>query len=212
MSPGYSDPDLNGRTASRTAPNLRATSSADFRLVPSVSMNVVGWVMYWSVSLEAIQMKRGASSSSRLRRPALTKCQRSRPSAVAQPTHEPVASWSLIFHHVARRSLAVGIAGAAATMSASTAWSKVQSSSAFGEGLTLRMRFGCLVVRRRVVRRLGAGMAANLAACPAQSKRSAAMPGVDSTRPSARIVIAWQSASVAVHAGPSSPMAKAAVA
>jgi len=65
----------------------------------------------------------------------------------------------LIFHHVARRSLLGGTAGAAATMFAAAACSYVQSSSVFGEGLTLRIRFGPLaVVRRRVVRRFGAGM------------------------------------------------------
>ena len=40
-SSGYSAPS-NGSTFSLTAPNLRATSSAAFRLVPAFSMNVVG--------------------------------------------------------------------------------------------------------------------------------------------------------------------------
>ena len=68
--------------------------------------------MNWSVSLEAIQMKRGESSSVFLIRPAWTKCQRSSPSAVPHPTHDPVDPWSLIFHHAARRSLLAGIVGA----------------------------------------------------------------------------------------------------
>ena len=71
--------------------------------------------MYWSVSLDAIQMKRGESSSVFLMRPAWTKCQRRSPSAVPHPTHEPVDPWSLIFHHAARRSLLGGIVGAVAT-------------------------------------------------------------------------------------------------
>ena len=91
------------------------------RLVPSLSMNVVGWVMYWSVSFDAIQMKRGESSSVFLMRPACTKCQRSSPSAVPHPTHDPVDPWSLIFHHVARRSLLGGIVGALATAAVAAA-------------------------------------------------------------------------------------------
>ena len=47
---------------SRTTPNLRATSSAVFRLVPSVSMNVVGRVMNGSVSFAAIHMNLGERS------------------------------------------------------------------------------------------------------------------------------------------------------
>ena len=42
-------------------------------------------------------MKRTESSVGWMR-PALTKCQRSSESAVAQPTHEPVLPWSPIFH------------------------------------------------------------------------------------------------------------------
>src|SRR4051794_3404470 len=123
-------------------------------------MKVVGSVMNASVSLADIQMKRGDSSSGLPTRPALTKCQRSTPSAVAQPTHDPVAPWSLIFHQAARRSLLAGIAGAAATMSAAAACSNVQSSSTFGDGLQLRIRLTRRVVARRVVAlRFGAGMA-----------------------------------------------------
>jgi hypothetical protein len=46
------------------------------------------------------------------------------------------------------------------TMSASVAVSKVQSSSCFGEGLTLRIRFGCRLraaFRRVVFRGLATG-------------------------------------------------------
>ena len=53
-------------------------------------MNDVGWLVYVSVSLDAIQMKRGESSSVFLMCPAWTWCQRRRPSAVPHPTHEPV--------------------------------------------------------------------------------------------------------------------------
>ena len=60
------------------------------RLVPSASMKVVGWVTIWSVSFDAIQMKRGDRSSVFLIRPAFTKCQRRSPSAVPHPTHDPV--------------------------------------------------------------------------------------------------------------------------
>jgi hypothetical protein len=77
--------------------------------------------MYWSVSLDAIQMKRGDSSSSFLIRPAFTKCQRRSPSAVPHPTHDPVDPWSLIVHHAARRSLLGGIAGALATAAVAAA-------------------------------------------------------------------------------------------
>ena len=81
---------LNGSTCSRTAPYFRDTSSAALRLVPATSMKVVGAEKNWSVSFEAIQVKRGASFSLCLSRPALTKCQRSTASAVAQPTQEPL--------------------------------------------------------------------------------------------------------------------------
>ena len=104
-------------------------SSADFRLVPSASTNVVGRVVNWSVSFEAIQMKRGESIVVCGSLPALTKCQRRTESAVAQPTHEPVDFWSLIFHQSARRSLVEGTRGAVAIMSASCAFRNVQSSS-----------------------------------------------------------------------------------
>ena len=150
----------NGSTESRTTPNLRAMSSAALRLVPSASMNVVGRVMNGSVSFEAIQTKRGESTSVSAIRPFLTKCQRSTESAVAQPTQEPVEPWSATFHQAERRSFEAGIGGAAITMSASWAVSKVQSSSVFGEGLTLRIRFGCRLrdaFRRVVLRGLATG-------------------------------------------------------
>jgi hypothetical protein len=85
------------------------------RLVPSVSMKVVGRLMNWSVSLEAIHTKRGDRRSRFSMLPALTKCQRRTESAVAQPTQDPVDPWSPIRHHDSRRSLEAGIAGAAAT-------------------------------------------------------------------------------------------------
>ena len=75
---------------SLTAPNLRETSSAALRLVPSASTNVVGRELNSSVSLAAIHWKRGEISSLCPIRFVLTKCQRSTPSALAQPTHEPV--------------------------------------------------------------------------------------------------------------------------
>ena len=43
--PPKSLPVAHGSAESRTAPYLRAMSSADFRLVPSASTNVVGLVM-----------------------------------------------------------------------------------------------------------------------------------------------------------------------
>src|SRR5262245_17423766 len=108
-------------------------------------MNVVGRWIDWSVSFEAIQTNRGDSSWLVARRPALTKCHRSMESAVAQPTQDPVVPWSLIAHQPARRSFEVGIAAGAgaATMFASAACSNVQSSSVFGDLLTLRMRLVC---------------------------------------------------------------------
>jgi len=106
-------------------------------------MKVVGRVMSWSVSFEAIQTKRGESGSVLEIRPALTKCQRSTESALAQPTQDPVEPWSATFHQVERRSFEAGIAGAAATMLASSAVWNVQSSADLGEGLQFRMRFGC---------------------------------------------------------------------
>ena len=106
--------ELSGQERERRVPHgaeLRAMSSADLRLVPSVSIKVVGRVMNWSVSFEAIQMKRGESLASCVIRPALTKCQRSRESAVAQPTQDPVVPWSPTFHQVARRSFGTGRRG-----------------------------------------------------------------------------------------------------
>ena len=70
------------------------------RLVPATSMNVLGGVANWSVSFDAIHWKRTDSRSVFLSRPALTMCQRSTASAVAHPTHEPLAPWSPTFHHV----------------------------------------------------------------------------------------------------------------
>ena len=127
-------------TFSLTEPNLRATSSADFRLVPAFSMNVVGMLENSSVSFDAIQMKRLDIVSVFLIRPALTKCQRSSESAVAQPTHEPVVPWSPTFHHVSRRSLAFGIAAGAATSPAASAFSNWKSVSVSRDGTTLRTR------------------------------------------------------------------------
>ena len=116
--------------------------------------------MNWSVSLDAIQVKRGESSSAFLIFPAWTKCQRSSPSAVPHPTHEPVEPWSLIFHHVARRSLLGGIVGAAATAADFSACSNAKSASTFSDGMQLRIRLGPRApARRLVVRRFGAGMA-----------------------------------------------------
>src|SRR5262245_45130594 len=119
-------------------------------------MNVVGRVTNGSVSFEAIHMKRGERSWLVVSLPALTKCQRSSESALAQPTQDPVEPWSLIVHQVARKSFDVGtVAVAAAATSARAASSKVQSSSVLGDGLQLRIRF-CrrgLDVRRRVVLR-----------------------------------------------------------
>ncbi len=54
-------------------------------------MKVVGALEYSSVSFDAIQMNRFDIVSVFLIRLDLTKCQRSRASAVAQPTHDPVA-------------------------------------------------------------------------------------------------------------------------
>src|SRR5215210_9479423 len=110
-------------------------------LVPASSMKVVGGVENWSVSFEAIHWKRTDSRSVFFRRPAFTTCQRSTESAVDHPTHEPVAPWSPTFHQVARRSLELGIAGAAARRPASSACSRRQSRSVFSEGTTLRIRF-----------------------------------------------------------------------
>src|SRR5687768_10061283 len=117
-------------------------SSADFRLVPSASTKVVGRDVNWSVSFDAIQMKRGERSVDCGSLPDLTKCQRRTESAVAQPTQEPVDLWSLILHQSARRSLVEGTRGAVAIMSASCAFRNVQSSSLSGDGMTFRIRFG----------------------------------------------------------------------
>ena len=159
--PPKSFPVAHGSAESRTAPYLRAMSSADLRLVPSASTNVVGRVMNWSVSFEAIQMKRGESSVVCGIFPALAKCQRRTESAVAQPTHEPVDFWSLIFHQSARRSLVEGMRGAVAIMSASCAVRNVQSSSVSGDGTTFRIRFGWRFLDARL-RGLGFGFGACL--------------------------------------------------
>jgi len=129
-------------------------SSAALRLVPSRSMKVVGWLVNSSVSLAAIQVKRGDRSSLLASRAAFTKCQRNTESAVAQPTHDPVEPWSLMLHQVSRRSLDVGI-GAAASMPAAMAFSTRQSFSVSRDGMQLRMRItpfaaslGCLACSR----------------------------------------------------------------
>jgi hypothetical protein len=66
-------PDAKGSTLSRTTPYLRATSSADLRLVPAISRKVVGCELNWSVSFEAIHKKRGESRWFLLSWPALTR-------------------------------------------------------------------------------------------------------------------------------------------
>jgi hypothetical protein len=71
--------------------------------------------------------------------PASTNIHRKTESAVAQPTHEPVDSWLLIFHHDWRRSFEAGMAAGAASTPASVALSKLQSFSVFLEGRTLRI-------------------------------------------------------------------------
>jgi hypothetical protein len=86
-------------------------------------------------------MKRGDSSCDVVSFPALTKCHLRTESALAHPTQDPVAPWSLIVHQVVRRSFEVGIEAVAAAMSARAASSNVQSSSVFGDGLQLRIRF-----------------------------------------------------------------------
>src|SRR5688572_18196944 len=126
---------------SRTAPNFRATSRADFRVVPADSMNVVGCDVSGSLSLEAIQMKRGDSLCSLGIRPALTKCQRRTESPVAHPTQEPVLPWSPIFHQSgSRRSFEEGIATRGAGRApASRACSMRQSRSVLRDGSTFRI-------------------------------------------------------------------------
>ena len=117
-------------------------------------MKVVGALEYSSVSFDAIQMKRFDIVSVFLIRLDLTKCQRSSASAVAQPTHDPVAPWSPIFHHVSRRSFDFGTAGAAASRPAASACWICQSCSVSREGMTLRTRF----TRLGFARRLACGM------------------------------------------------------
>jgi hypothetical protein len=126
---------------------LRDTSSAALRLVPATSMKVVGAEWSWSVSFEAIHVKRGESFSGCFSRPALTKCQRSRESAVAQPTHEPLPPWSPIFHHRSRRSFEAGTAArSVARRPARAACSKRQSRSVSRDGTTFRIRLTDLAI------------------------------------------------------------------
>ena len=152
---------------SRTAPHLRKTSRAALSDVPSDSMNVVGWATNWSVSLAAIQGKRVDSGSFLAIRPACTRCQRTTESALAQPTQDPVAPWSPIFHQVSsRRSFERGADLAEeASNPASSALCSCQSLSVFGDGTQLRMRVvPDLSVVVRVVR-------ARVVAIPAPSRR-----------------------------------------
>ena len=151
------------------------------RLVPAISMKVVGAESNWSVSLAAIQAKRTESRSARWMRPALTKCQRNSESAVAQPTQEPVLPWSPTFHHVVRRSFELGIvAGAAASRPACSAWSYLQSRSVSRDGSQLRIRLtrfglateGLLLARSTL--RGDRSMAANLDAFVSYSRRDGA--------------------------------------
>ena len=104
-----------GRSLSNATPVLRATFTAALVIVPASSRKVSGSALSASVSLLAIQTWRGESIVFLASFPAWTMCHRTTPSAVAQPTHEPVASWSLIFHHVARRSTLDGSDALAAT-------------------------------------------------------------------------------------------------
>jgi hypothetical protein len=127
---------------SRTAPHLRQTSSDAFSDVPSDSMNVVGWATNWSVSFAAIHGNRGDSGSFFASRPACTRCHRSTESAVAHPTHAPVAPWSPIFHQLSsRRSFDAGAALApAASRPASCALCSLQSVSVCSDGTQFRIR------------------------------------------------------------------------
>jgi hypothetical protein len=108
--------------------------------VPAESMNDVGCRSNWSVSLAAIHWKRVDRTSVLAIRPAWARCQRNTESAVAQPTQEPVAPWSPIFHQVSsRRSFADGTSAVASTPASSALW-YFQSLSGSGEGTQLRIR------------------------------------------------------------------------
>src|SRR2546423_2282814 len=98
---------------------------------------VVGWVVSGSVSFAAIQMKRGDSRAVLGNVPAPAKCHLRTPSALAQPTHEPVLAWSPTCHQLSRRSFVEGNAPPAASKPASTAWVNCQSFSWFGDGSQL---------------------------------------------------------------------------
>src|SRR5882672_11349660 len=76
---------------------------------------------------------------------ALTMCQRATPSAVAQPTHEPVFSWLLIVHHAPRRSTEAGKAAGAPMVPAWIESISCQSFSVPLEGTTLQMNESNLV-------------------------------------------------------------------
>ena len=119
----------NGSSVSNATPCLRATSSAAFNVVPASSMNVSGRAVNESVSLEAIHRWRGESISLCLMRRALVIRYLTTPSAEAQPTHDPVLSWLLIFHHEARRSTD---AGSAAASMAPTAMASFEAPVPFG--------------------------------------------------------------------------------
>src|SRR5689334_22900545 len=86
-------------------------------------------------------MNRGESRCRWAILPLVTISQRPTPSAVAQPTHEPVWPWSPTFHQVSRRSWDSGSVARAASMPPATASSKVQSRSVPLEGTRLQMRF-----------------------------------------------------------------------
>jgi hypothetical protein len=71
--------------------------------------------------------------------PACTMCQRTTPSPVAQPTHDPVFSWLLIVHHGARRSTEAGNAAGAPMLPAAIESASCQSWSVPFDGTTLQM-------------------------------------------------------------------------
>ena len=81
---------LNGNMDSVTAPYLRRTSTAAFSVVPASSIIVSGRDVNVSVSLHAIQVKRGESLVACVSRPAVTNMYRATPSVDPHPTHEPV--------------------------------------------------------------------------------------------------------------------------
>src|SRR3954452_10121951 len=104
-----------------------------------------------SVSLHAIQVKRGDSLVFCANPLNVTNTYRATPSVDAQPTQEPVLPWSPTVHHALRRSTLDGSARCAPSTPASSASANRQSVLVLGSGVGTRLQMRSCCGRFRVV-------------------------------------------------------------